>query len=89
VVAQVAGSLLLLVVSTQAYRGARIIISSSPGFRTERVLMASFNPALALDSAEQTKEFYRRLEDQARTLAGVRCPALAQAVPMVPTSGVT
>jgi putative ABC transport system permease protein len=87
VMAQVAGSLLLLVFATQAYRGARIIISSPPGFRTDHVLMASFNPALARDSAEQTKEFYRRLTDQARALTGVKSAALAQAVPMVPTSG--
>jgi macrolide transport system ATP-binding/permease protein len=87
VMAQVAGSLLLLVVATQAYRGARIIISSPLGFRTNHLLMASFNPALARNSAEQSKEFYRRLTDQARTLAGVESAALAQAVPMVPTSG--
>jgi macrolide transport system ATP-binding/permease protein len=86
VIAQVAGSLVLLVVATQAYRGARIIISSPPGFRTDHVLMASFNPTLARDSAEQTKEFYRQLEEEARTLAGVKSAALAQAMPMVPTS---
>jgi predicted permease len=87
VIAQVAGSLLLLIVATQAYRGARIIISSPAGFRTDHVLTASFNPTLARDSAEETKEFYRRLADQARTLAGVKSAALAHAMPMVPTSG--
>jgi macrolide transport system ATP-binding/permease protein len=87
VMAQVAGSLLLLVVATQAYRGARIVIASPLGFRTNHLLMASFNPALARNSEEQTKEFYRRLTDQSRSLAGVKSAALAQAVPMVPTSG--
>jgi predicted permease len=89
VIAQVAGSLLLLVFATQAYRGAQIVISSSPGFRTDHVLTASFNPTLARDSAGQTKEFYRRLEDQARTLPGVKSAALAHAMPMVPASGAT
>jgi predicted permease len=86
VIAQVAGSLLLLVVATQAYRGAQIIISSPAGFHTTHILMASFNPSLARDSKEQTKEFFRRLLDQARTLPGVRSAALAQAMPMVPAS---
>lgn len=86
VIAQVAGSLVLLVVATQAYRGARFIISAPPGFRTDHVLVASFNPTLARDSAEQTKDFYRRLEDQARTLAGVKSAALAQSMPMIPGS---
>jgi predicted permease len=86
VIAQVAGSLLLLVVATQAYRGAQIIISSPAGFRTTHILMASFNPSLARDSREQTKEFFRRLLDQARTLPGVKSAALAQAMPMVPAS---
>jgi predicted permease len=86
VVAQVAGSLVLLVLATQAYRGARIIVSSPPGFRTDHILMASLNPALARDSTEQTQEFYRRLQEQARTLLGVKSAALAQAMPMVPAS---
>jgi predicted permease len=86
VMAQVAGSLVLLVLATQAYRGARIILASPPGFRTDHILMASFNPALARDSREQTQEFYRRLQEQARTLPGVKSAALTQAMPMVPTS---
>jgi predicted permease len=86
VVAQVAGSLVLLVLATQAYRGARIIVSSPPGFRTDHILMASLNPALARDSTEQTQEFYRRLQEQARTLPGVKSAALAQAMPMVPAA---
>jgi predicted permease len=86
VIAQVAGSLLLLVVATQAYRGAQIIISSPVGFRTTHILTASFNPSLARDSKEQTKQFFRRLLDQARTLSGVKSAALTQAMPMVPAS---
>jgi macrolide transport system ATP-binding/permease protein len=86
VITQVSASLLLLVVATQAYRGSRIILSSPAGFRTDHLLMASFNPALARDSTEQTTEFYRRLEERARALPGVKSAALAQAMPMVPAS---
>jgi len=86
VIAQVSASLLLLVVATQAYRGARMILSSPAGFRTDHLLMASFNPALARDSAQQTKEFYQRLLERARNLSGVKSAALTQAMPMVPAS---
>ena len=89
VMAQVAGSLLLLVVASQAYRGARILLSSPAGFRTDHLLTASFNPSLARDSEEQTREFYRQLLEKARLLPGVKSAALSQAMPMVPSSGST
>ena len=86
VIAQVAGSLLLLVFATQAYRGARRTLFSAVGFRTTHILTASFNPTLARDSRKQAQEFYRKLLDQARTLTGVKSAALAQALPMIPGS---
>ncbi len=86
VIIQVAGSLLLLVFATQAFRGARRILITPPGFRTTHVLTAAFNPSLARDSVDQTQEFYRKLVEQARTLPGVKSAALAQTLPMVPAS---
>jgi predicted permease len=83
VIAQVAGSLLLLVFATQIFRGASVLLSSSLGFRVDHVLTAGFNPTLARDSMEQTKEFYRQLLDQARTLTGVKSAALSQSVPLM------
>lgn len=84
VIAQVAGSLLLLIAGTQAYRGASLLLSAPAGFRSTHILLASFNPTLARDSAQQTKQFYKQLLDQARVLPGVKSAALAQAVPYVP-----
>ncbi len=84
VIAQVAGSLLLLILGTQAYRGASILLAAPAGFRTTHILLASFNPMLARNSAEQTKQFYKRLLDQARVLPSVKSAALAQSVPYVP-----
>jgi predicted permease len=86
VVAQVAGSVLLLVFATQIFRGASVLLSSSLSFRVANILTAGFNPTLARDSMEQTKEFYRQLLDQARTLAGVKSAALSEAVPMIQTA---
>jgi predicted permease len=84
VIAQVAGSFLLLVLATQIFRGVSILLSSPLGFRADHVLTAGFNPTLARDTAQHTQEFYRWLLDQARTLSGVKSAALAQAVPLIP-----
>jgi predicted permease len=89
VIAQVAGSLLLLVLATQVFRGASILLSSPMGFRVDHVLTAGFNPTLARESMEQSKEFYRQLLDQARTLTGVKSATLSQSVPLLPSSGLT
>lgn len=89
VIVQVAGSLILLVFAAQAYGGMSVLLSSPAGFRTDHILMASFDPSLARDSADQTKGFYKQLLDQARTLPGVKSAALTHAMPMVPTSNVT
>jgi predicted permease len=86
VIAQVAGSLLLLVFATQVFRMASFLLSAPLGFHSNDILTAGFNPTLARDSAEQTKEFYRQLLDQARTLAGVKSAALSAAIPMIQTA---
>ena len=84
VIAQVAGALLLLVFATQAYRGALILISRPAGFRTNHLLMASFDPTLARYTPDRTKEFYKLLLERVRNLPRVKSAALTQAVPMLP-----
>jgi len=84
VIAQVAGAFLLLVVATQAYRGASILVSSPAGFRTDHLLTASFNPALARYTPDRSKEFYKLLLERTRNLTGVKSAALALAAPMLP-----
>ena len=84
VIAQVAGALLLLVLATQVFRGASILLAAPPGFRTSHLLTASLNPSLARYTPDQTQEFYKRLLETARALTGVKSVALAQAVPLVP-----
>jgi len=86
VIAQVAGSLVLLIFATQAYRGAAIVLSSPLGFRTDHMLLASFDPSLIRYSPEQTAEFYRNLLDKARVLPGVKSAALTQGIPMAASS---
>jgi macrolide transport system ATP-binding/permease protein len=84
VIAQVAGALLLLVLATQAYRGASMVMSAPAGFRTNHLLMASFNPTLARYTPDQAKEFYKLLLEKTRNLTGVKSAALAQAAPLMP-----
>lgn len=82
VVAQVAGSLVLLVFATQAYRGASMILSAPVGFRTDHLLIANFDPSLARYTLPEGKEFYKGLLDRVRALPEVKSAALAQGVPM-------
>jgi predicted permease len=87
VMAQVAGALLLLVCATQAYRGASMVMSAPAGFRTNHLLMASFNPTLAKYTPDQAKGFYKLLLERTRNLPGVKSAALAQAAPLMPGGG--
>jgi len=83
VVVQVTGSLLLLILASQAYRGVSILLSSPLGFRTDHILSATFDPALARYSPAQTQEFYKRLLDRARTLPQVNSAAISEVVPLL------
>lgn len=84
VIAQVAGSLVLLVFASQAYRGAAILLASPLGFRTDHLLFAGFNPSLARYQPERTQAFYKKLLDGARDLTGIRAAALAGTAPLFP-----
>jgi putative ABC transport system permease protein len=82
VVGQVALSLILLMVSTFIYRGFREILGAGPGFRTDHVLMMSFDPSLLRYNEAQTQQFFRQVVERARSVAGVKSAALASAAPM-------
>jgi len=85
VIAQVAGSLVLLVFATQAYRGAAIVLASPAGFRTDHILTTNFDTSLVRYTPEQSREFYKKLLDSARALPGTQDAALTEAVPMMQT----
>lgn len=85
VIAQVAGSLVLLVFATQAYRGAAIVLASPAGFRTDHILTTNFDTSLVRYTPEQSREFYKKLLDSARSLPGTQDAALTEAVPMMQT----
>ncbi|MGA3039403.1 MAG: ABC transporter permease [Bryobacteraceae bacterium] len=87
VIAQVAGALLLLVFATQAYRGVSIVMSRPAGFRTNHLLIASFDTTLARYTPDPAKGFFKPLLERVRSLPGVKSAALTEAVPMLPGGG--
>jgi len=82
VAGQVALSLVLLMVSTFIYRGFRQTLGAGPGFRTDHLLMLSFDPTLLRYNENQTQQFYRQVVERAATVPGVKSAALASGVPM-------
>jgi len=84
VVAQVAGSLLLLVLASQCFKGASIVLAMPTGYRTDHILTANFDPSLARYTPAQTDQFYRQLLDKSRALPGIRAASLTSEIPMLP-----
>jgi predicted permease len=82
VIAQVAGSVFLMVVTVQMYHGFARLLSSPPGFRASQMLIASFDPQMVRSSDRQARDFYHRLTEDARQMPGVTSAALAELVPM-------
>lgn len=82
VVGQVGVSMALLVVAALLYQGFTSILNAGPGFRTDHMLMMSFNPSLVRNTPEQTQNFYRRLLAEAGQAPGVQNAALSYVIPM-------
>ena len=85
VVAQVAMSMVLLIVTGILIDGFRKTIVANPGFRTDHVVMMQFDTSLVRYSQAQAHAFYRDLIERARGSAGVRAVSLASVIPMAPS----
>jgi len=81
VIVQVAGSLLLMVLTTQAFRGTSYLLAHDPGFHVENRLLMGFNPALIGYTPKQTFAFYKDLVARVAALPGVKSVALAHFIP--------
>jgi len=82
VVGQIALSLVLLTVATFLFRGFHEALGADPGFRTNHLLMMSFDSTLVRSSEAQTQQFYRRLAESVRSMPGVKSAALASSIPL-------
>ncbi|HLG56106.1 MAG TPA: ABC transporter permease [Vicinamibacterales bacterium] len=58
-----------------------------PGFRTDRILLVSFNPGLVRYDAPQARRFYEQLVERTRALPGVAAVGLTRYVPLGVTNG--
>ncbi|HYN84820.1 MAG TPA: FtsX-like permease family protein, partial [Pyrinomonadaceae bacterium] len=82
VVSQVALSLVLLVSGGLLLRALARAHDVFPGERPEEVVTVTLDPHLLGYDEARTREFYRRLVEGARGLAGVESAALADGVPV-------
>jgi predicted permease len=82
VVAQVSMSLMLLAAAFLMYRGFHQSIGEGTSLGERRLLMARFDPRLVQYDAEQTHQFYRRLVERIRDVAGVTSVGLTENPPM-------
>ncbi len=82
VIGQVAGSLTLLIVAGLFVRSLRHAETMYLGFDPGHLLNLRMNPHEIGYGEDRTKEFYRRLEERARSLPGVQSVSLACGVPM-------
>jgi predicted permease len=84
VVAQVALSMVLLVAAGMLLDGFRKLLVLDPGFRTAHRLMLNFDTSLVRYTPEQSKNFYKQLVEQTRTLSNVRSMTLSRSIPYMP-----
>jgi putative ABC transport system permease protein len=79
---QVAVSVVLLVVAMFMYRGFGLQLANGPGYRTDHLLMMSFDPSLVRYSPDQTQQFFAQVADRARAVPGVASVTMTTTVPM-------
>jgi predicted permease len=79
---QVAVSVVLLVVALFMYRAFRQQLAQGPGYRTDHLLMMSFDPTLVRYTDPQSKQFFEQVAQRARSVAGVTAVAMTSSVPM-------
>jgi predicted permease len=84
VVGQVALSMALLVAAGMLMDAVRKTMALDPGFRTDHLLMMEFDTSLVRYTEDQTRQFYRNLEDRARALPGVRSVTMTCYFPFTP-----
>jgi predicted permease len=82
VTAQVAGSLILLVIAGLLVRSLQHAGSINLGFDPGHLLNVTVDPHQIGYDEKQEREFYRQLEARARTLPGVQSVSLAFGTPM-------
>ena len=81
VAAQVALALVVVTVTVSLFRGFQAEVSR-PGFRTERMLLSTFEPELVRYDRQQADAFYTRLKERVRALPGVQSVGMTSVMPL-------
>jgi len=86
VVAQVAVSMLLLLIAGLLVKDFANATSFTAGFRTDHVLLLTLDPSLVGYQESQGRAFYGQLEERVGSLPGVRSVAFGEHIPLGVTS---
>jgi putative ABC transport system permease protein len=78
---QVALALVVLTVTVSLFRAFQTELSQ-PGFRTERMVLSTFDPQLARYSDDQADAFYTSLKERVRGLPGVQSVGMTSVMPL-------
>jgi predicted permease len=86
---QAALSVLTLALAALLVKNFVLSAQASPGFRTENVLLMTFDPSMSGYSKAQTEAFYRQIQERVRALPGVREVTLGSHVQLGPSYSYT
>jgi predicted permease len=81
VIGQIGLSLALLVTGGLFARGAMNAAAADPGFKYERILLASMDPSLAGFDEPRTRAAYRSALERVRNIPGIEAAAMTSIVP--------
>ena len=81
VTAQLALSVVLLVISADCIRGFQAAWRIDPGFRLDHTLFFSLDPNIQRYDEAKTREFYKNLTDRLRESGGVRAVSMSSSIP--------
>ncbi len=81
VTAQLALSVVLLVISADCIRGFQAAWRIDPGFRVDHTLFFSLDPNIQRYDETKTREFYKNLTDRLRESAGVMAVTTSSSIP--------
>ncbi|HLK69085.1 MAG TPA: ABC transporter permease [Bryobacteraceae bacterium] len=81
VTAQLALSVILLVISADCIRGFQAAWRINPGFRVDHTLFFSLDPGIQRYDEAKTRDFYRKLGDRLRESGGVSAVSMSSSIP--------
>jgi predicted permease len=81
VAAQIALSVVLLVISADCVRGFQAAWRIDPGFRVDRTLFFSLDPGIQRYDEARTRDFYTKLTGRLRERGGVNAVSMSSSIP--------